>query len=110
MSNKKPTKLQSERDHFTRANSFIRSSREDRFMKIHQSLTAKLRQAPKNNETLRKVAREMVEAGYYSPKGSINQVEHMLVVKLFRLSGLDQGKRSWQKFVKEVAPDWSKKW
>ena len=103
------TKLQKERAHFTRANAFIRLSREEKFQQIHYALTERLQKA-KSDETLREVAREMVDQGYYSPKCPIPQVERMLVVKLFRLSGRKQTTAEWQKFVREVAPAWAAKW
>jgi len=105
----KQTKLQRERANFTRSNSFIRSSRQERFERIHANLTERLRQA-NSNEFLRQTAEEMVKQGYYSPKGAISAVEHMLVVKLFRLSGAKQTFTEWQKFVRAVAPAWAEKW
>lgn len=104
------TKLQEERANFTRSNAFIRESRESKF--YYRSATAILlnlqrkAKAKKDNSALRALSREMVEAGYYSPKIALAAVDLMIAKKLWKAT---ESQLPWKAFAATIAPEWGNK-
>lgn len=97
-------KLQSEREKFSKANSYIRKSREEKFAENAKKLYGRMKRAVGNRQWLRNLAREYVELGYYSGKGSIGNVEFSIVKRVYREVVEEDNIKNWNKFCREVAP------
>ena len=102
----KQTKLQQARQQFREINKSICASRDKLFADQAWNMWNTLQQNRDNPDTLKDLARKLLDRGYYSSTISVGVVEQLLLSRLRAELGetYKAGPAGWRQFIREVAP------